>query len=152
MAREDTEAEQPITSVREYSEPRTPTAFVTLTAAFIALMGILYLWFPIMPYHEEIIGTTAAELSETNTDVYRLMTVLVNVMGVSFLAIATSFFALGQLAVQNRTAFVVLILLFVVFTIPLTYLVVIAGGPVELTAIGAILHLGTILAIGREHD
>lgn len=96
MAQEETEAEQLKASVRTYSEPRTPTAFVTITAAFIALIGLLYLWFPIVPYHEESIGMTAAELSETNTDVSQRMTVLVDVVGVSFLAIAASFFVLGQ--------------------------------------------------------
>lgn len=95
---------------------------------------------------------TAAELSETNTDVYQLMTVLVNVMGISFLAIAASFFVLGRLAVQHRSAFVGVILILFLFTIPLTYLVLEVGGPIELTAIGAILHLATILAIYRARD
>lgn len=134
------------------TRPRLPTAFVASFAAFAALLGFLYLWFPIMPYHEEIIGMTAGELSEMNADVYQLMTVLVDVVGVSFLAIAASFFVLGQLAVENRVTFGVILLIFFVFTIPLVYLVVVADGPVALSAVGAGLHLGSILAIYRERN
>lgn len=129
-----------------------PTALVTITAAYIALIGVLYIWFPILPYHEEIISMTAAELAEMNIDLYQLLTVLVNSVGVSLLTIAVFFFVLGRLAVQHRYSFIAVILMLFLFTIPLNYLVQVAGGPIALTGIGAILHLLTILAIYRELD
>lgn len=132
------------------TEPRAPTAFVTITAAYIALIGILYLWFPILPYHEEILSMTAAELADVNIDLYQLMTVLVNSVGVSLLTIAVFFFVLGRLAVQHRSSFLAVSLMLFLFTIPLNYLVHSAGGPIELTGVGAILHLGTIAAIYRD--
>lgn len=66
---------------------------------------------------------TAAELADMNIELYQLMTVLVDSVGVSLLTIAVFFLVLGRLAVQHRSSFLAVFLMLFLFTFPLTYLV-----------------------------
>jgi len=120
---------------------------VWLAAAICLVTGVLYLIWPIAPYHEGIIRMTAGELAENHPNINALMTTSINVIGVSMVGIGLLVAYVGTRIWREKAAWWVLLVFTVVFTIPLAVIVGRVGGPTLLVVIPAVLQaLGLGLA------
>ncbi len=99
------------------------------SALILLIFGILYLVWPIAPYHEEIIGLSSEELASRYPEIAKLMMTLVNIAGLSFVSLGILTLGLGVLAWQNRVAWLSFLVILIVFAAPLTYVTAITGGP-----------------------
>ena len=116
------------------------TCFLLLAAFFIA-MGVLYIVWPIAPYHEKIIGMDAVAFQQQFPEIAKLMVALVDVVGISFIAFGITLVSLGWYAATNKQALLTLAVLVPVYGIPLFYIVLMVGGPAMLTGVGLLLHM-----------
>lgn len=135
-------------STKARDTTKSTLAFGTL-AAYFFVFGVLYVVWPMAPYHQEIIGTSATELASTQPSVYALMTALVDVAGLCFLAIAIAVFVFGRDAGERPSATLALVGIFGACTLPLTYVVYLVDGPLVVASIPVVIHLvglGTIYA------
>lgn len=110
-------------------------------AAFFALFGVIYLVEPMASYHEGIIGMSAAEQAADYPDQHALVTTLVDVIGIAFLAVAGVIAAFGVRSTDDRLSYGALTYVFLVFTVPSVYVVYAGGGPVGLASIPLGLHV-----------
>lgn len=122
-----------------------------IAAALAVLFGVLYIVWPIAPYHEEIIGMSFNELKTLDADVAGLMTTLVDVVGLSFLGIGAFLAYTGAKAWRDRWARAVITAVLLVFVIPMVVVVHLAGGPTAImAAVGVIVAAGLAAAhMGR---
>lgn len=118
----------------------------SISAALAVLFGALYLFWPIAPYHEEIIGMSFHDLDALNSDVAGLMKTLVDVVGLSFLAIGIFLAYTGEKAWRERWARVVLTGVLAIYVIPLGIVVHLAQGPSELIVAVAVLVTAGLMA------
>lgn len=123
------------------SETTKSTLTFGALAAYFFVFGVLYLVWPMAPYHQEIIGTSASELASSQPAMYALVTGLVDVAGASFLAVAIAVFAFGRDAGERPTATLALVGLLAAYTFPLTYVVYLVDGPIVLGSIPLVIHL-----------
>lgn len=122
-----------------------------ISALFAILFGILYLFWPIAPYHEEIIGLSYDALAEQHPDIAGLMTTLVDVVGLSFLAVGAFLAYIGGKAWRERLARTVITVVLFIFVIPMVAVVHLAGGPTGVMAVVAALVAAGLAAayLGR---
>lgn len=115
------------------------------------LFGVLYLVWPIAPYHEEIIGMTFNELKSLDAEVAGLMRTLADVVGLSFLGIGAFLAYTGEKAWRDRWARAVIAAVLLVFVVPMVVVVHLAGGPTAvMAAVGVIVAAGLAAAhLGR---
>lgn len=106
-----------------------------ISAIFAIIFGILYLIWPIAPYHEDIIGLSYDALAEQHPDIAGLMTTLVDVVGLSFLAVGAFLAYTGEKAWKERWARAVITVVLFIFVIPMVVVVHLAGGPTGIMAV-----------------
>ncbi len=106
--------------------------FFGISTLFLLVFGVLYVIWPLAPYHEDIIGMTAAELFSGDPGVADLMTTLVSVNGLLFIVLGIFILGTGSLAWQHRAAWLSLLVALIIFAGPFayfTYIVAEVGGP-----------------------
>lgn len=112
-----------------------------LLAAYFLVLGLVYLWVPIAPYHQEMIGMSAAELASAHPSIHALLTALVDIAGISSLVAAIAFFGFGRDAPERPSATLALVAIFALFTAPAVYIVYRIDGPLVVVAIPLVIHL-----------
>lgn len=140
---------KPITNVRNTA--KSTVAFGVLGAYYV-IFGVLYLLVPIAPYHREFIGMTASEFASAQPSLYALQTALVDVAGLSFLAIAIAVFVFGRDAPTRPTASLALVGILAVYTVPVTYVVFRIDGPVVLASIPSVVHFAGLGLLYTEKE
>lgn len=125
--------------------PKISTWFFWASSAFSLFFGVLYLVWPIAPYHEKIIGMSFPELLQGYPGIARLIITLVNVVGIGFLAVGLYGIYIGHRAWQDRYAWISAALVLGAFYLPAVYIVYGAGGPVLLSMIPAALQTVALL-------
>ncbi len=129
------------------------TVLVWLAAAICLVSGVLYLVWPIAPYHEGIIRMTAQELAVNHPYINALMTTTINVIGISLLGIGILVAYVGTRIWRDKLSWWVLLVFTVVFTIPLALIVGRVDGPTLLVAIPTVLQaVGLVLAATVEKN
>ncbi len=129
------------------------TILFAVSALVFLLFGVLYLIWPLAPYYEEAIGMSAAEFVAGHPEIADLMLTLVNVTGLSFLALGIFTFTLGTLTWQNRLVWYSLLAVVIIFALPLTYIVAETGGPYPVVIVVILLQLiGLILAVRERNN
>lgn len=112
----------------------------------VLVFGFLYIIWPIAPYHEEIIGMTYEELSTNHPAISGLMTALVNVVGLAFLALGVFVLYLGLKAWDEVGARIVLLVVLVITVLPLAYVVYATGGPWVIMLLVSVLNIAGIIS------
>jgi len=90
-------------------------------------------------------GIEGSKIALTEPIVYKLLVTLVDVVGLAFLALGIFVIWLGYQAWNDRGAWLTLLLVFFVFTLPMCIVVGLVGGPLGITVLVACL---TALALG----
>lgn len=128
-----------------------PSQGIFGAVGIIALIfGILYIVWPIAPYHEGIIGMTFKELSNSYPAVSGLMTTLVNVVGLTFLSLGVFTLKVGKKAWDEITSWLSILAELIVTLLPLTYVVYAAGGPVSIMVLVDILTIAGLVSSHLE--
>jgi hypothetical protein len=120
----------------------------TLNALACIIIGILYIYWPMAPYHARFIALSPQELSLKEPLIYKLVTTLVDLAGISFLTIGIMELYLGIKAWRDKVSFLLLAMFAVTFLLPLVYLVYSVHGPLIAVLIVLLLHIVGLISAG----
>lgn len=129
---------------------RASTVIFGIVGILALAFGILYVLWPIAPYHEEIIGMSANELTSQYPDIGGLMTTLVDVVGLAFLALGVFILWVGPKAYDEMGSWLAILIVLVITIAPLTYVVYSAGGPTAVMLVVLVLIIAGLTVSWRE--
>ncbi len=129
------------------------TIIFGLSALFLLIFGVLYVIWPLAPYHEDIIGMNSTDLVSSSPDIAYLLLTGVNVTGLTFIGMGILMISMGFLAWQSRIAWYSILLAIVFFALPLSYIVAETGGPYLMIIIVILVQvIGLILAFFEREE
>jgi len=129
------------------------TIIFGLSALFLLVFGVLYVIWPLAPYHEDIIGMSSTELVSTSPDIAYLLLTGVDVTGLTFIGLGILMISMGFLAWQSRIAWYSILLVIVFFALPLSYIVAETGGPYLMIIILILIQVvGLIVAFFERKE
>ena len=127
--------------------PKPSQVIFAIIGLLSLVFGVIYVLLPMASYHEGMVGMTAAELAEGYPEIYGLLTTLVDVAGLTFLALGIFILWVGSRAWKEKGSWMTILAVFIVCVLPMTYVVGSAGGPlVVMGIVAALCFAGLVLS------